>query len=73
MASRRRFLQGSATALNLPDTRLASASPLVAALSAAPAGGRQRAPAAGLPRCVAVSTGTGGHGHPFSVPRDRSG
>lgn len=66
MVTRRRFLQGSAAALTLLGTRLAPASPLAAALSAA----RQREPAAssltgGLSRYVDVFIGTGGHGHTF--------
>ncbi|MGN6382113.1 MAG: GH92 family glycosyl hydrolase, partial [Dyella sp.] len=66
MVTRRRFLQGSAAALTLLGTRLAPASPLAAALSAA----RQREPAAssltgGLSRYVDVFIGTGGHGHTY--------
>ncbi|MGN6228579.1 MAG: GH92 family glycosyl hydrolase [Dyella sp.] len=66
MVTRRRFLQGSAAALTLLGTRLAPASPLAAALSAA----RQRESAAssltgGLSRYVDVFIGTGGHGHTF--------
>ncbi|MGN6739998.1 GH92 family glycosyl hydrolase [Dyella sp.] len=66
MVTRRRFLQGSAAALTLLGTRLAPASPLAAALSAA----RQREPAdgsltGGLARYVDVFIGTGGHGHTF--------
>ena len=66
MVTRRRFLQGSAAALTLLGTRLAPASPLAAALSAA----RQRESAAssltgGLARYVDVFIGTGGHGHTF--------
>ena len=66
MVTRRRFLQGSAAALTLLGMRLAPASPLAAALSAA----RQREPAdgsltGGLARYVDVFIGTGGHGHTF--------
>ncbi len=66
MVTRRRFLQGSAAALTLLGTRLAPASPLAAALSAA----RQRESAAssltgGLARYVDVFIGTGGHGHTY--------
>lgn len=66
MVTRRRFLQGSAAALTLLGTRLAPASPLAAALSAA----RQpestaRSVTGGLARYVDVFIGTGGHGHTF--------
>jgi predicted alpha-1,2-mannosidase len=66
MVTRRRFLQGSATALTLLGARLAPASPLAAALS----GARQPdappgAATGGLARFVDVFIGTGGHGHTF--------
>ena len=64
MVTRRRFLQGSATALALLGTRFAT-SPAFAAGLAGSDRDVSGAKAAGLTRYVDPFIGTGGHGHTY--------
>lgn len=63
MVTRRRFLQGSATALTLLGTRLTMPSALAAGRGASPE--QAARPSHGLTRFVDPSIGTGGHGHTY--------
>ncbi|MGY3039115.1 putative alpha-1,2-mannosidase [Rhodanobacter sp. TND4EL1] len=66
MVSRRRFLQGSATALALLGTRFAAPSAFASGLAGTgKTGANGMAGSAGLTRYVDVFIGTGGHGHTF--------
>jgi putative alpha-1,2-mannosidase len=66
MVTRRRFIQGSATALALLGTRFATSQAFAAGLAGTrDASGRIGAKAGGLTRYVDPFIGTGGHGHTY--------